>query len=153
MNNDRRRSPDSTGTTHNSATRETTGRPALVKYHQIIARHSLDIGINTEFKVRLQPKHDNPVHAHSLSTPANMNNRILVELAMIQEYDVITTLPYSKHSLSIFEQRKAKDKLRLLVDLKRINPLIKRDYKEHHQPCTTIVDAAHIWPPRKLSVD
>ena len=30
----------------------------LVEYHDIFARHRLDIGMNTEFKVRLTPKDD-----------------------------------------------------------------------------------------------
>ena len=35
----------------------------LVKYHDIFARHKLDIGINTEFKIKLTPKHDKRVYA------------------------------------------------------------------------------------------
>ena len=38
----------------------------LVNYHQIFARHRLDIGINTDFKIKLTPKHDAPVYAQSL---------------------------------------------------------------------------------------
>ena len=33
----------------------------LVEYHDIIARHRVDIGMNTEFKVRLTPKNDKVV--------------------------------------------------------------------------------------------
>ena len=65
----------------------------LVKYHTIFARHRLDIGINTDFKIKLTPKHDDPVYAQSLPTPTNLKDDLLVELALMQEYGTITTLP------------------------------------------------------------
>ena len=38
----------------------------LVEYHDIFARHKMDIGMNTEFKVKLTPKDDKAVYSHSL---------------------------------------------------------------------------------------
>ena len=38
----------------------------LVEYHDIFARHRMDIGINTEFKVKLTPKDDKAVYSQSL---------------------------------------------------------------------------------------
>ena len=114
----------------------------LVKYHDIFARHRLDIGINTEFKIKLTPKHDEPVYAQSLPTPTNLKDDLLVELALMQEYGIITTLPYSKYSSPIFAQRKPNGKLRILVDLRRINHLLKNDYNQHNHPVTTMADAA-----------
>ena len=114
----------------------------LVKYHTIFARHRLDIGINTDFKIKLTPKHDDPVYAQSLPTPTNLKDDLLVELALMQEYGIITTLPYSKYSSPIFAQRKPNGKLRMLVDLRRINHLLKNDYNNHNHPVTTIADAA-----------
>ena len=104
----------------------------LVKYHMIFARHCLDKGINTDFKIKLTPKHDDPVYAQSLLTPTNMNDDLLVELALMQEYGVITTLPYSKFSTPIFAQWKPNGKFRKLVDLRRINHLLKNDYNQHN---------------------
>ena len=114
----------------------------LVKYHDIFARHRLDIGINTEFKIKLTPKHDEPVYAQSLPTPTNLKDDLLVELALMQEYGIITTLPYSKYSSPIFAQRKSNGKLRILVDLRRINHLLKNDYNQNNHPVTTMADAA-----------
>ena len=114
----------------------------MVKYHDIFARHRLDIGINTEFKIKLTPKHDEPVYAQSLPTPTNLKDDLLVELALMQEYGIITTLPYSKYSSPIFTQRKPNGKLRILVDLRRINHLLKNDYNQHNHPVTTMADAA-----------
>ena len=114
----------------------------LVKYNNVFARHRLDIGINTDFKIKLTPKHDEPVYAQSLPTPTNLKDDLLVELALMQEYGIITTLPYSKYSSPIFAQRKPNGKLRILVDLRRINHLLKNDYNQHNHPVTTIADAA-----------
>ena len=58
------------------------------------------------------------------------------------EYEILTTLPHSKYSSPIFAQRKPNGKLMILVELRRINHLIKNDYGEHNHPVTTIADAA-----------
>ena len=55
----------------------------------------------------------------------------------MQEYDKITTLPFSKSCPPVFAQRKPKGELGLLIYLKSINPLVKHDSKEHNQPVTT----------------
>ena len=67
----------------------------------------------------------------------------------MQEYGIITTLPYSKDSSPIFAQRKPKGKLRILVDLRRINHLLKNDYNKHNHPVTTIADAAQHMAGKK----
>ena len=41
----------------------------LVKYHDVFASHRLDIGMNTEFKMKLTPNDDKAVYNQSLSTP------------------------------------------------------------------------------------
>ena len=121
----------------------------LVKYNSIFARHRLDIGMNTDFKVKLTPQHEEPVYSQSLPTPTNLKDDLLVELALMQEYGIITTLPYSKYSSPIFAQRKPNGKLRILVDLRRINHLIKNDYGEHNHPVTTVADAAQHMAGKK----
>ena len=121
----------------------------LVKYNNVSARHRLDIGINTDFKIKLTPKHDEPVYAQSLPTPTNLKDDLLVELALMQEYGIITTLPYSKYSSPNFAQRKPIGKLRILVDLRRINHLLKNDYNQHNHPVTSIADAAQHMAGKK----
>ena len=107
-----------------------------VKYHDI-ARHRLDIWINTEFKLKLTPKHDEPVYAQNFPTPTNLKDDLLVELALMQEYGIISTLPYSKYA-----KRKPNGKLRILVDLRRIHHLLENDYNQHNHPVTTMAHAA-----------
>ena len=64
----------------------------LVEFHDIFARHKFDIGINEEFTVKLTPKDDLPSYSQSLPTTINLKEDILVELASLHKYGIITTL-------------------------------------------------------------
>ena len=89
----------------------------LVEFHDIFARHRFDIGMNEELKVKLTPKDDSPAYNQNLPTPINLKEYILVELALLQRYGIITTLPFSKYASPIFAQKKPSGKLRLQSDL------------------------------------
>ena len=67
--------------------------------------------MNEEFKVKLTPKDDSPAYSQSLRAPINLKEDILVELAMLHRYEIITTLPFSKYASPIFAQKKANGKL------------------------------------------
>ena len=120
----------------------------IVEFHDIFARHRLDIGMNTQFKVSRTPKDDKPVYTQSLPVPINIKVDLTVKLALMHKYDIITTLPFSKYASPIFAQRKPNGKLRLLVDLRKINALIADDYINNNHPVSTLSDAAQ-HPPRK----
>ena len=85
----------------------------LVEFHDIFARLRFDIGMNEDFKVKLTPKDDSPAYSQSLPTPINLKEDILVELALLHRYGIITTLPFSKYASPIFAQKKPNGKLRL----------------------------------------
>ena len=125
----------------------------LLKYNFIFARSRFDIGMNTDFKVKLTPQNEEPVYSQSLPTPTNLKDDLLVELALMQEYGIITALPHSKNSSPIFAQRKPNGKLRTLVDLRTTNHLIKNDYGEHNHPVTTIADAAQHLAGKSIFVN
>ena len=112
----------------------------LLKYHYISARHRLDIGANEEFKVKLTPENDNPMYTQGPPTPIHYRDEILVELALLQYWGVITTLTYSKYSSPTFAVRKPLGKLRIPVGLRRINHLIRHDYDNHNFPIATLAD-------------
>ena len=114
----------------------------LVEYHDIFARHRFDIGVNNDFKIKLTPKTDEPVYSQSLPCPINLKDDLLVELALLQKYGKITTLPFSKYASPIFAQKKPNGRLRLLVDLRKINSLISDDYINNNHPVSTLSDAA-----------
>ena len=114
----------------------------LVDYHDIFARHRKDIGINTEFKVKLTPKDDRALYSQSLPMPIHLKEDLIVELALMHKYGIIIVLPFSKYASPIFAERKPNGKLRLLVDLRKINSLIAYDYTNNNHPVSTLSDAA-----------
>ena len=122
----------------------------LVEFHDMFARHRVDIGMNEEFKVKLTPKDDSPAYSQSLPGPINLKEDILVELTMLHKYGIITTLPFSKYASPIFAQKKPNGKLRLLVDLRKINNLISDDYINNNHPVSTLVDATQHLAGKKL---
>ena len=114
----------------------------LVDYHDIFARHGMDIGMNTEFKVKLTPKDDKPVYSQSLPMPIHLKEDLIVELALMYKYGIITVLPFSMYASPMFAQRKPNGKLRLLVDLRKFNSLIADDYTNNNHPVSTLSDRA-----------
>ena len=99
--------------------------------------------MNTEFKVKLTPKDDKAVYSQSLPMPLHLKEDLIVELALMHKYGIITVLPFSKYASPIFAQRKPNGKLRLLVDLRKINSLIADDYtNNNNHPVSTLSDAA-----------
>ena len=112
------------------------------RYHDIFARHRIDIGMNTEFKVKITPKDDKAVYSQSLPMPIHLKEGLIVELALMHKYGIVTVLPFSKYASPIFAQRKPNGKLRLLVDLRKINSLVADDYTNNNHPVSTLSDAA-----------
>ena len=110
----------------------------LVDYHDIFARHRIDIAMNTEFKVKLTPKDDKAVYSQSLPMPIQLKEDLIVELALMHKYEIITVLPFSKYASPIFAQRKPNKKLRLLVDLQKNNTLIADEYTNNNHPVSTL---------------
>ena len=113
----------------------------LVEYHDIFARHRMDIGMNTEFKVKLTPKDDKAFYSQSLPMPIHLKKNPIVELVLTHKYGIITLLPFSNYASPIFAQRKPNGKLRLLLDLWKIN-LIADDCTNNNHPVSTLSDAA-----------
>ena len=114
----------------------------LVEYHDIFARHRMDVGMNTELKVKLTPKDDKAVYSQSLPMPIHLKEDLIVELALMHKIGIITVLPFSKYASPIFAQRKTNAKLRLLLDLRKINSLIADDYTNNNHPVSTLSYAA-----------
>ena len=114
----------------------------IVEFHDIFARQRFDIGMNEDFKVKLTPKDDSPAYSQSLPTSNNLKEDILVELALLHRYGIITTLPFSEYASPIFAQKKPNGKLRLLVNLRKINNLISDDRINNNHRVSTLTDAA-----------
>ena len=102
----------------------------------------MDIGINTEFKVKLTPKDDKAVYSQNLPMPIHLKEDLTNELALMHKYGIITVLPFLKYASAIFAQRKPNGKLRLIGDLRKINTFIADDYTNNNHPVSTLSDAA-----------
>ena len=102
----------------------------------------MDIGMNTEFKVKLTPKDKKAVYSQSLPMSIHLKEDLTVELALMHKYGIITVLHFSKYASPKFAQRKPNGKLRLLVDLRKINSLIADDYTNNNHPVSILSDAA-----------
>ena len=74
--------------------------------------------------------------------PIHLKEDLIVELALMHKYGIITVLPFSKYASPIFAQRKPNGKLRPLVDLRKINSLIADDYANNNHPVSTLSNAA-----------
>ena len=98
--------------------------------------------MNTDFKVKLTQKDDKAVYSQSLPMPIHPKEDLVVELALMRKFGIITVLPFSKYANPIFAQRKPNGKLRLLVDLRKINTLIADDYTNNNHPVSILSDAA-----------
>ena len=114
----------------------------LVAFYDIFARHRFYIGVIEEFIIKLTPKDNSPAYTQSQPTPVNHKDDTLVELALLHKYGIIRTLPFSKYASPISAQKNPNGKLRLLVDLKKINNLIPDDYINNNHPVSTLTDAA-----------
>ena len=114
----------------------------LVDYHDIFARHRMDMRMNTESKVKLTSKDDKAVYSQSLPMPIHLKEDLIFELVLMHKYGIITVLPFSKYASPISARRNPHWKLRLLVDLRKINSLIADDYTNNNHPVSTLSDVA-----------
>ena len=122
----------------------------LIEYYEIFAKHRLDVGYNTELKVKLTPAHDLPVYVQSPPTLIPLRDVILVELALMHYYGIVTLLPHSKYNSPIFAQRKPSRKLRILIDLRRVNHLLRNDFSDNNFTISKMTDAAHHFAGKTL---
>ena len=122
----------------------------LVDFLDMFARHRFDNGINTEFGVQLTPLNNRPAYSQSLSAPINLKDYFLVELALLHKYGIITPLPFSKYASPIFAQKKSNEKLRLLVDFRKINQLTADVHIKNNHPVSTLTDAAQHMAGKNL---
>ena len=114
----------------------------LVEYHDLFGRHRMDIGMNREIKLKLAPKDDKAVYSQNLPMSIHLKEDLIVELAFMHKYGIITVLLFSKYASPNFAQRKPNEKLRLLLDLRKINTLVADDYTNNNHPVCTLSDAA-----------
>ena len=74
--------------------------------------------------------------------PIHLKEDLIVQMALMHKYRIITVLLFSKYASAIFAQRKPNGKIRLLVDLRKITSLIADNYTSNNHPVSTLSDAA-----------
>ena len=74
--------------------------------------------------------------------PIHLKEDLIVELALMHKYGIITVLPFSKYASPIIAQREPNGKLRPLVDLRKIYSLIADKYTNKNPSVSTLSDAA-----------
>ena len=105
----------------------------------------MDIGMNTEFKVRLTPKDDTAVYSQNLPMPIHLKEYLIVELALMHKYGIITVLSFSKYACLIFAHRNPNVKLRLHLDLWKINSLLADDYTNNNHQLAVYQTQHNTW--------
>ena len=68
----------------------------------------------------------------------------------MQYYSRVTLLPISENSSPRFAQRKSSGKLRILIDLRRVNHLLRNDYSNNIFPISNLTDAVHHFSGKTL---
>ena len=66
-------------------TEKQTVEVILVDYPDIFARHRMDIGMKTEFEVKLTPKDDKAVYSQNLPMLIHLKEDLFVELALMHK--------------------------------------------------------------------
>ena len=75
--------------------------------------------------MKFNPERSIPIYEQGPPTPIHLRNELQVELALMHYYGLglITTLSQSRYSSLVFEQRKNSGRLRLLINLRKVNCL------------------------------
>ena len=68
----------------------------------------------------------------------------------MQYYGIVTLLPNSKCSCPLFAQRKPSGKLRILIDLRRVNRLLRNYYTDNSFSISNMTDAVHHFAGKTL---
>ena len=100
----------------------------LVNYNSNFARHWSGLLINMDCFIKLTPEHTQLEYTPYLSTPIQLRDEMLIELALMQDYEIITTLLFSKYSSPLLAPQTLSGKLRILIDLRRINHFLRQNY-------------------------
>ena len=116
----------------------------------MFAKHRFDVGYNTELKIKLTPEHPLLVYVQGPPAPIHLRDEILIEPALLQYFNIITTLWHSKYSSPIFVHRKSSGKLRILIDLRLVNHLLRHKYLNSNFPISNMTDATNHFAGKKL---
>ena len=110
----------------------------------------MDRGMNTEFKMRLTPKHDKPVYSQSLPMPIHLKEDLNVELASMHKYGIITVLTFSKYFKPYFCTKRTERKTTALCGCQENQHFDCRWFIKSNHPVSTFSDAAQLLAGKSL---
>ena len=122
----------------------------LVEYHDVFAKHCFDVGYIRELNIKQTPEHPRPVYVQGPPAPIHLRDEILIELALLQYFNIITTISHSRYSSPLFVHRKSSRKLRILIDLCRVNHLLRHDCLNSNFPISNMTDATNHFAGKNL---
>ena len=125
-------------------------KEVLVEYHDVLAKHCFDVGCNTNFKYKLTPEHSLSVYVQGPPAPIHLRDEILIEVALLQKFNIITTLSHSNYNSPIIVHHKWSGKLKILIDLRRVNHLLRHDCVYSNFPFSNMTDATNQFAGKKL---
>ena len=122
----------------------------LVDFSDIFAKHRFNVGYNSDLKLKLKTENTRPLYTQGPRTPMHLRHELTVDIALMHYYGLITTLSHSKYSSPLFAHQKPSGKLRMLIDLRRINHSLKNDYINSIFPISNITDASNHFAGKSL---
>ena len=122
----------------------------LVEFSGIFAKHRFDVGYNTDLKIKFTPERSIPIYEQGHPRPIHLRKKLQVDLALMHYYGLITTSSQSRYSSPLFAQRKTSGRLRLLIDLRKVNHLLKNDFVNTNFPISNMSDAINYFTGEKL---
>ena len=121
-----------------------------LKYHDVFAKHCFDVSYNTELKIKLTTSNPLPVYVQGPPAPIHLRDEGLIELALLQYYNLITSLPHSRYSSPIFARSKPSGQSRLPIDLRRVNHSLGHDYLNSSFSISNMTDATNHFTGKQL---
>ena len=109
----------------------------------MFAKQCFDVGYNIELRFRRTPEHPLPVYVRGPPAPFHLRNEVLIELALLQNFDIITTLSHSKDCSRILVYHKSSGKLKVLIDLRHVNHLLRLEFLNSNFPISNKTDATN----------
>ena len=91
--------------------------------------------------MKLTPEDNTAVYTQSQPVPIYLEEDLIVELALMHKYGIITVLPFCKDANTICTQRKPNSKLGIPKVLGKINSPIADDYISNNYTVGTLSDA------------
>ena len=101
------------------------------------------MGFETEYKNELTAVLSHLLHFQCPPAPILLRDEFSIELALLQYFNIITTLSHSKYISPIFFHRNSSGKLRTLIDLRGVNHLLRHEYLNSNLLISNMTDATN----------